>query len=341
MGRGWIILLAMAAAGCARSAGVVFPPVTPPIVWPGAPEAARIAYVGEIRTRADLKPGVDPLAGLGDAMFGEKSDQALVTPYAVATDGADRVFVADSAARVVHVFNLASRDYAQWRPGDKPFGQPVGLAWDASGKRLLVADSVAGTIEVFDTDGKWAGSFAGGLAQRPTGIAIDANRGRIFIADVAAHQVVIVSPDGALLARLGQRGSGLGEFNFPTAVAVDSVGRLYVSDTLNFRVQQFSADFKPLRQIGAKGDMPGYFSQPKGIAIDGDDHLYVVDAQFEAVQIFDADGRLLLGFGEEGRGPGEFWLPSGIAIDVHDRIWIADGYNRRIQVFDYLKEGRK
>lgn len=169
-------------------------------------------------------------------------------------------------------------------------------------------------------------------------MAFDGRGRRLLVADAGAHQIVLLSGTGELQARVGKRGTELGEFNFPTYVAVDSVGRVYVSDSLNFRVQQFSPQFQPLRQIGKQGDMPGYFATPKGVAVDGDDHLYVVDAQFEAVQIFDPQGTLLLSFGEEGNGPGQFWLPAGLFIDAGNRVWVADSYNHRVQVFDYRGE---
>jgi DNA-binding beta-propeller fold protein YncE len=161
------------------------------------------------------------------------------------------------------------------------------------------------------------GRVGSGILTRPSGLVVDPVEGRIVVADTAAHQVVVLDLEGRLLTRFGGRGLELGQFNFPTNVALDSAGRLYVADTLNFRVQV-------------------YFSRPKGLAFDSEDHLYVVDAHFESVQIFDPHGPLLLSFGQEGSGPGEFWLPAGIHIDPSDRIWIADSYNRRVQVFQYL-----
>ena len=86
----------------------------------------------------------------------------------------------------------------------------------------------------------------------------------------------MLSRTGELESRIGQRGTALGQFNYPTHVMIDHAGRIYVSDTLNFRVQQFSPDLKPVRQIGSKGDLPGYFSQPKAIAVDSQDHVYVI-----------------------------------------------------------------
>ena len=336
-----ILLLLMMLGGCAKPAGVIFPPMEQPLVWPPAPEQPRLAYVGQLATSEDLKPSKGFFEEMGQALFGKKSVRAMVSPFAVCTDQGNRVFVADNGAKLIHVMDLKTRKYAQWKPSkkEKPFEQLVGIAYDPAG-RLLVSDSAAGVIFAFDVNGKLLGELGAGLLDRPCGVAVQAGTGRIFVADVAAHQVVILSPDGQLLQRLGRRGFAPGEFNYPTNLALDSQNRLYVSDSMNFRVQQLSAELLPLRLIGGQGDTPGYFGQPKGVAIDRDDHLYVVDSRHENVQIFDPEGRLLLVFGEEGNGPGQFWLPAGIFIDANNRVWIADSYNQRVVVLDYLPEKR-
>lgn len=333
--------LLLAASGCSKPKGELFTPLDSPIAWPPPPDAPRIHYVGALATEADLKPAKSFFKGLGEAIFGKDSVQTMLSPYSICIDSAQqRVFVCDSNAQMVHMFNLETRAYERWRPDETSpgFSQPIGVVLDAR-NRLLVSDAVAGTIFAFDaTSGAFLGELGGETLERPCGLAYDAARDRLFVADTGRHQVLVLAFDGEAIATIGERGSAVGQFNYPTNVAVDSSGQLYVSDTLNFRVQVFDADFKPLRQIGRQGDLPGYFAQPKGIALDSEDHLYVIDAQFEAVQIFDAEGRLLLNFGEEGHGPGQFWLPAGIAIDDNNRIWVADSYNKRVQVFDYRPE---
>jgi DNA-binding beta-propeller fold protein YncE len=326
-------------ASCGHPAGVIFPPLPRAPFWPAPPEPTRIRYVGQIATSDDLKPAVPFTQAFGEAVFGKGSIHSMLTPYALCTDGADRLFVADSNAQLVHVFDLATRKYETWKPQnpEKRYAQPVGITYSPAG-RLYVADSIGGSVYAFDRMGKYLGRIGTPFVQRPCGLAFDAQKQRLFIADAGAHQVIVLSPEGNLIARVGSRGTSLGQFNFPTNVAVDGKDRLYVSDSLNFRVQQFGADLRPIRQIGKKGDLPGYFGQPKGLSIDSENHLYVVDANFEAVQIFDDQGQLLLDFGQEGRSPGMFWLPAGIFIDHRNRIWVADCYNRRVQVFQYLPE---
>lgn len=350
-----IILGCAALSGCASPAGPVFPQLTDARVFPPPPDVPRIRYVGSLSTEADLKAGKSAWESFGEALFGKGSVRSMLSPYAVYAQG-NEVFICDGSAQVLHVFNLETRAYRQWRPEAEPhgqshpaespsdgtkhalhFSQPVAITGDGKG-RIFVADSVAGAIFVFDATGHCLGDLGFGSLKRPCGIAYDAARDRLLVTDSGHHQLLVLSTDGTLIAAVGTRGTAAGEFNFPTNVAIDHTGRVFVSDTLNFRVQVFDADLKPVGQIGRLGDMPGYFSQPKGVAVDSENHVYVVDSQFEAVQIFTPEGQLLLSFGEEGSGQGEFWLPAGIFIDLNDRIWIADSYNRRVQVFDYLRE---
>lgn len=331
---------ALFVAGCASKPGELFAFEGQRPEWPPAPGQARIRYVGELATDRDLKPGAKPMEGLRNLLFGREQPLEMLHPLDVCTDGAGRVFVADSTGMVVHVFDTATRAYARWKPedGSARFQTPVALTWDPRG-RLLVTDSTEAVVFVFDAKGVLLGTLGEGSLQRPCGVAVDVERDRVLIADAAAHQVVVLTSDGQEIGRIGRRGTSHGEFNFPTYVALGDDGSIYVSDSLNFRVQVFDSGGSFVAQIGEKGDLPGYFSQPKGVALDPEGHVYVVDANFEAVQVFDRDGTLLTTFGSEGRGAGGFWLPTGIAIDANARIWIADSYNKRVQVFDYLPEG--
>ncbi len=343
--------------GCAKVPGVIFDPSEAGQAWPPPPDHGRIRYVGQLRSEADLRPGTSGLERLGETLFGKKATESFVSPMAVCTDGpafggrggagtgGDRVFIADSGGQAIHVLDMKTRAYRRWSPKEpgKRLGLPVAVAFDpepAPG-RLLVSDSVAGEIAVFDMEGTRTGTLGAGVLKRPCGMAVDAGARRIYVADAGAHQIVVLSGEGRELARIGRRGADPGEFNYPTNVALDGDKRLVVSDSLNFRVQIFGPNFDFVRQIGRKGDMPGYFAQPKGVAVDPAGHIYVVDANFEAVQLFDGGGTLLMSFGHEGQGPGEFWLPAGVFADAQGRVWVADSYNKRVQVFEMVSEEAK
>jgi len=264
----------------------------------------------------------------------------LWRPYAVAQDSEGRLLVADPGARVVHIFEVEPPKYSYLAGGRRePFLSPVGVAVDGQ-DNIYVSDSVRARIYVFNKKGKFLRALGdpqrGTQFLRPTGLAIDSARRLIYLTDTLRHQVLVLDLGGAVLQTIGRRGSGPGEFNYPTALTL-SRGQLYVVDAMNFRVQALTPEGQFLRSFGQLGNRTGTMNRPKGIAADSDGHLYVVDALFETVQVFDPEGRLLYYFGSTGRGPGEFVLPAGIYIGPRDTIYVADSYNRRVQVFRYRR----
>lgn len=331
-----LAVLVLCAPGACTSPGVILDPARSTRAWPPPPEKARFAHLGDIRSVEDLKPGRGVGESIGAALFGKAETIALVSPMGVWRDAGSRLFVADSNAQVLQVFDLDARTQRQWRPrAPEKFVRPIAVTGDAVG-RVLVADAAGGVVHVFASDGTYIGAIGRGILRHPCGVAVQPGTGNVCIADVETHQIVVLSPSGGEVTRVGTRGSGPGQFNYPTFIAFDDAGRLFVSDSLNFRVQVFAAGFAFERVIGSKGDMPGYFAQPKGLAISREGYLLVVDAHFEALQVFDTQGALLMAFGNEGSGPGEFWLPASVCADKEGRVWITDTYNRRVQAFQYL-----
>ncbi len=97
-----------AVGGCGSPRGEVFPALEEAIVWPAAPEVARIGYVGALSTADDLRPGKSGLDGLTELIFGKKNIGILVSPSAVVGKG-DKICVADGAGSLVHIFDLEDR----------------------------------------------------------------------------------------------------------------------------------------------------------------------------------------------------------------------------------------
>jgi DNA-binding beta-propeller fold protein YncE len=331
-----VILLLV--SGCASQRSGSQDTDEPLLVWPEPPEKPRIVYLGAVSTEADLEQPASWIDGLGELLFGERSLGALVSPYAVTVDLDGVMFVADSAAAVVHAFDLQTRAYRQFGSlsDGRSLQKPVGLT--LINDRLYVADSSLQQICVFKKNGRFVFAFGQDRLERPSGISSWPAKEVIYVADTAAHMVQVFDERGAFIGSIGARGLGPGQFNFPTHLWVDGSGRLHVSDTLNYRIQIFAADGTFLRMFGQQGDRPGNFAHPSGVAVDGSGNIYVADRQYENVQVFDAEGRILMAFGQEGTEPGEFWLPAGVSVDSRDRIYVADSFNKRIQIFGLLKE---
>lgn len=326
--------------GCARPAGPLFPSVQPPIVFPRAPDIARIQYLGTLRTGRDLHPGTSAWESFRTAITGRSAARGVSAPAGLAVSASDRLYVTDPPQRCLHIFDLASRKYrAVFNAGDTPFAAPADVAADNNG-RIYVTDAGRGTIDVFRETGEHLAAWSDLDLSRPVGIAYHAGARRLYVTDAAGHQCVAVDLEGREQLRFGGHGAAPGQFNRPTFLAVAPDGDLLIADSMNFRIQRFTSDGQHVGTFGQIGDAAGDLSLPKGIAVDDRGNVYVADAHFENVQVFDRAGRLLMAFGGEGREPGRFWLPSGLFIDSQRRLWVADSYNRRIQAFTLLPEPR-
>ncbi len=333
-----LLLVAILAASCASPNGrQAAEPVPPSREWPQPPARPRIRFVKAVARPADVSVRPAFWERLGQIVLG-REEEWLVRPSAVVAER-QVIYIADPGAQALWVLDIGAGRFRKIQKAkEQPLVSPVAVAIGPEG-RIYLADSFLAKVLVYDGEGKLVGTIADPNWRRPAGLAFDAARDRLYVADSAAHRVWIHARDGRPVGAIGQRGTGDGEFNFPTHVAAGKADMVYVTDSLGFRIQAFAPDGRFVSKFGRHGDASGDFAMPKGIALDSEAHVYVVDALFDAVQIFDRRGRFLLAFGERGLGPGQFWLPAGVFVDSRDQIYVADAYNQRVQIFQYLGGG--
>jgi len=305
-------------------------------VWPASPSRPRLAFVMSFSGTEDLGIRKNFLQQLRELIGGPRQVR-LVRPVAIVESSDNKLFIADPGVRGVHRFDLERGRY-QLIQGEngQPLPSPVALAAGLSGE-VYVTDSRLAAVYVIEPGKNEAVRVPlEALLARPTGLALDGPSGRLYLVDTGSHEVKIFARDGALLKRFGRRGTGPGEFNYPTMIWMSNGGEILVSDSMNFRTQVFDSAGNFLRKFGEVGDGAGHQAQAKGIATDSNGHVYIVDSMMHAVQIFDPSGTFLFKLGFRGEAPGQFWLPAGIFIGERDRIYVADSYNGRIQVFRYV-----
>ena len=307
----------------------------PSLVWPAPPDAARIAYVTSIHRPADAGIKASGWGRLTRWLTGsDKGNEPLQKPFGLALDDQDNLCLTDTGAHAVCFFDRTKKQWQRWTQlGDLAFSSPVAVA--KYQQIFFVADSGLASVVAFNSKGKLLFQITNGL-ERPCALTV--NPERLWVADSQRHCVSAFDLAGRFLAALGRRGSGPGEFNFPTHLAQDAAHNLFVTDSGNGRIQMFDASGQFLRQVGSLGDNLGHFGRPKGVAVDALGHVYVVDALFDNLQIFDRESRFLMPLGAAGTGPGQFFLPSGIGISRHNEIFVADTYNHRVQVLQYVGE---
>ena len=136
-------------------------------------------------------------------------------------------------------------------------------------------------------------------------------------------------------SNFGSSGTGNGQFNQPTGIAVNPAnGNLVVPDEGNNRVQIFNESGTYLSQFGSFGTGNGQFNQPRGAAVDLKGNVWIVDTGNNRVQKFNESGTYLSQFGTKGTGNGQFTSPKNLAVDAKGNIWVADSGNKRIEKFN-------
>ncbi|MGC2374442.1 MAG: hypothetical protein WA484_11275 [Solirubrobacteraceae bacterium] len=132
---------------------------------------------------------------------------------------------------------------------------------------------------------------------------------------------------------LGVEGSGNGQFNAPSGIAVnEATGDLFVADSGNNRIEELTPEGAYVNQFN--GGPEHRLADPTDIAIDnstspakGD--VYVYDRGHKAVDVFDGEGKYLrqlpATFEDEKH---ELSLEGdGIAIDSSGNVWVSDVWN--------------
>jgi DNA-binding beta-propeller fold protein YncE len=249
------------------------------------------------------------------------------------------------------------------------FNDPSGIAIDAAGLNLYVADSannkirkiiistgavstVAGTTTGFaDGTGLTVAQFNG-----PTGVTIDSNGLNLYVTDqynYRIRQVVISSGMVSTVAGIGTSGNtdGAGltaaQFNFPHDLIIDPANSaLYVADSSNHRIRRVDIATRSVSTLAGSisGNLDGIgtssrFDSPFGIAMDTRNlNLYVADSNNSKIRKISLQSGevsttagVTSGFANTG-GIARFNNPFGIAGDsTNTTLYITDNTNYLIR----------
>ena len=126
------------------------------------------------------------------------------------------------------------------------------------------------------------------------------------------------------------KGTGQGEFDYPTGIAVDPNGNLLVADSGNGRIEKFSSNGKFVTSIGSRGKGEGQLREPNGIAVDRAGNMYVADAGNHRVEKLAPDGKFVAEW--KGPGPG-FYGPRRVAVGSDGSVYVVDQGHSRIAKF--------
>src|SRR5579859_3184232 len=165
----------------------------------------------------------------------------------------------------------------------QPFS-PVSLAIDSSGN--VYAGCSGDVVAKMSGNGSFITQWS---SISPSSLTFDNAIDYVFVIDTEDYTVNEFFPNGTNYQVWGGVGSGAGQFNGPSGIAVAPDGTIFVADAFNQRIQMFNGSVPAAPYItswGTLGDGPGQIDGPGGIAVDSSNNVYVIDIPTTAVNNF-------------------------------------------------------
>ena len=256
------------------------------------------------------------------------------SPRGIAVDGNGNILVADTGNGRIEKFSPSGTVLSTMGTKGSGYGQlaePNGIAVDRSGN-IYIAEVGNHRVQKLALDGtfiaEWKGPEPGFYGPRRIAIGPDNS---IYVVDQGHNRVVRFNQDGTTLQTWGSSGSGDGQLNDPTSVAVDpTTNKVYVADPRNKRIQLFDSNGKFL----TKWAVPEW-GQPVGfeeLVIDSQaGRLYASSANMDAVLIFDLNGTRIGTL--TPKPPDKLAGPSALALTGR-KLYVLNMAGNRVSVID-------
>ena len=226
----------------------------------------------------------------------DKDKDPMRAPQCVALDAQDNIYVTDSEAGKVFVFDPSGkfrRTIGSLKGGEGYFKRPTGIAVDSAAQRIYITDTLRDKVFVLGMDGTVLQSFGkrgGGEVEFNLPTELLVHEQNLFVVDAMNFRVQFLDRAGAFQTEVGRLGDTSGTMFRPKGIAVDSEGHLYVVDGMWGIVQVFDQQGRLLYYFGRRGTANGEFQLPAGLFIDHDDRIFVVDSFNRRVQVYKYSG---------------------------------------------------
>jgi DNA-binding beta-propeller fold protein YncE len=285
----------------------------------------------------------------------------FMRPHDIEFDSVGNIYISDRELNNIQKFTHDGKYLMQWGKkgsGDGEFGTPYSINIDPS-DNVYEVDRDNNRIQKFSSNGtflkKWVSVDPGSndTFYRPEDMAFDPSGGSIYVADTGNNRIIKFDSDFNLIKIWGSKGSGLGEFNHPHGIGVDSAGNVYVNDLKNARIEKFDKNGQFIKQWGSEGRGDGQFTLPlEHLFVDKSDHVWQVDGEDNPrIQKFDNNGNFITSVGsgpcilpdaiksdsvkmaEDHECDGKLHLPEHANTDSSGNLYVVDRGNQRIIVF--------
>jgi DNA-binding beta-propeller fold protein YncE len=256
------------------------------------------------------------------------------SPTGIAVDGNGNILVADTGNGRIEKFSPTGTFLSVIGTKGTGYGQlgaPNGITIDRAGN-IYVADAGNHRVQKLAPDGtliaEWKGPDLGFYGPRRIAVGPDDS---VYVVDQGHTRIVKFSPDGQVLAVWGTKGTGDGQFDDPTSVAVDlTTNKVYVADPRNKRIQVFDSNGRFLTKwIIPEWGRPAGFED---LAIDSKiGRLYASSAHTDAVLIFDLNGTRLGSL--TPKAPDRLEGPSALAL-TNRKLYVLNMHGNSASAID-------
>jgi sugar lactone lactonase YvrE len=255
-------------------------------------------------------------------------------PTGIAVDAGRNILVADTNNGRIEKFSPTG-DFLSTMGikgiGYGQLGAPNGIAIDKPGN-IYVADASKHVVEKLASDGtvvdEWKGPAPGFYGPRRIAVGPDDS---VYVVDQGRTRIAKFSAEGRVLTVWGSKGSGDGQFDDPTSVAIDpKTNKVYVADPINRRIQIFDSNGKFL----TKWPVPewGRTHGLEDLAIDSTkSRLYASSANMGAVLVYDLNGNRISSL--TPKPPERLDGPSALAL-ANGKLYVLNMIGNRVTAID-------
>ena len=212
--------------------------------------------------------------------FGQNT---LKCPNGVVFDNKGRIFVGNRDDNKILVFGQNGEYISTFHNGSS-LSEPRGISFDAAGN-LIVCDAGNKCVRFFSPDGSIFKTIGSGRLCMP--IDCVCHNSKVFVSDREANLIKVYNNNGRFLYEFGTYGTGDGELNHPTGLAVDKMGHLLVCSLDNHRVQVFTLDGKFVAKFGEYGKELGQMNSPSSVSVLKSGRIVVCEFENNRLQIFE------------------------------------------------------
>ena len=211
---------------------------------------------------------------------------------------------------------------------------PKAVAIDRNSNHIYVTEGARlgnfCCISIFSDGGEFLKIYTHEYMRHPFGIAIHTNY--MYVTDIEVHAVFQfkIESNIRLVAKLGTQGTGNGQFDYPSNLAVSTNGDVYVADNDNNRIQILDSSLHYLQTLTEQSIL-----YPRDIKLTADS-VYVLCELSPCIRVFSYTGdmlRSLITRGDQLQVNNAYYF----CLDSQENIIISDLGAHDIKAFS--KEG--